>query len=120
MKARERGILVSEAIIQVGEEARRLSKSKEEGEAEIRQAFHEMSTNLQIREEVVVDEFRRISEHHEKKLRLEKDELEFVVAGLQGAITFGSLGAERGKRRGDCNGTRASGGEAGEPASAGR
>ena len=73
-----------------------MAESTTEREAKIRQAFREMSTNLQIREEVVVGEFRRESGHREKWLRLEKDELEFVVAGLQGAIAFGSLVLQEG------------------------
>jgi len=82
--------LVSDAIVQAGEEARRVAESRGEREEEIRKTFLELFTTLQIREEFVVNECQRASAQQEKRILSEMDELEFVVAGLQGAVAFGS------------------------------
>jgi len=81
--------LVSDAIVQAGEEARRVAESRGEREEEIRKTFLELFTTLQIREELV-NECQRASAQQEKRILSEMDELEFVVAGLQGAVAFGS------------------------------
>ena len=66
-------------------------REAKEREEEIRSEFGELQVSLKVREELIIEEYHEKISRAEKEVHVEKDGLEFVVCGLQGAISFGEV-----------------------------
>jgi hypothetical protein len=60
-----------------------------EREEEVLSEFGELQVSMKVREEIMIEEYHEKISREEKEIHSEKDRLEFVVSGLQGAIAFG-------------------------------